>query len=127
MTSDHPFRKVKKGKAKAAPKKSDGLFEAMCKAHGLPIPDAEYLFAEDIGRKWRFDWLFEGWLALEIQGGLFIQGRHNQGAAMLKEHEKLNEAAMRGYVVLFTTPADVKSGAVFALLKRALLTKEEQP
>lgn len=41
---------------------------------------------------------------MEVQGGIFTQGRHTRGAALLKEHEKLNHAAILGWRVLFTTP-----------------------
>lgn len=115
------------------------LFKAMSRGHGLPEPIPEYHFVE--GRKWAFDWLFQseiqhpggrrrGWLyervAVEIQGGLFATdsgkgpGRHTQGAALLKEYEKLNMAQILGYKVLLVTPKQVKSGEVFSLVKHAL-------
>lgn len=79
------------------------FFPAVCRAAGLPEPVAEFRFAPP--RRWRFDycWPIEK-LALEVQGGLFVHGRHSRGAALLKEHEKLNTAAAMGYRVLFTTP-----------------------
>ncbi len=101
------------------------LFDDLCVAHDLPLPVHEYQFA--LPRKWAFDYLFDGWLALEVQGGLFTGGRHVRGAALLKEIEKLNEAALRGYTVIFCTPADIKSGAAFALVKRGLDSLGEQP
>lgn len=95
------------------------LFELMCDAHDLPRPTPEYRFAAP--RRFRFDYCWkEQKIALEVQGGLFTGGRHVRGAALLKEHEKLNEACIRGYRVLFCTPQDVKTGAVFALIKRAI-------
>jgi hypothetical protein len=78
------------------------LVAALCKADGLPAPVFEYRFAPP--RRWRFDVAWPGQVALEIQGGLFVQGRHSRGAALLKEHEKLNAAAALGYRVLFCTP-----------------------
>lgn len=93
-------------------------FLLACAAHGLPEPVPEYPFAHP--RKWRFDWLFEGWLALEVQGGLFSAGRHVRGAALLREYEKLNAAQLAGFVVLFTTPDGVKNGKALALVKKAL-------
>ena len=102
------------------------LFLAMCRSHGLPEPVPEYQFAPP--RRWRFDWCFlqpglltqtKG-IALEIQGGIWTSGRHVRGKALLAEHEKLNEAAVRGYRVLFCTPEDVQSGAIFPVIKRAL-------
>lgn len=93
-------------------------FELACKAHGLPAPIGEYEFCP--GRKWRFDWLFaEIDLVLEVQGGIFSQGRHTRGAALLKEHEKLNYAAILGYRVMFCTPEDIEKGSIFPLIKAA--------
>lgn len=111
------------------PKKADdtlykrAMFLAACKAHGLPEPIPEYQFAPP--RKWRFDWLFKAALtihsvALEIDGGVWTGGRHTRGAGFIADQEKLNEAAILGYVVLRVTPADVESGAAFALVRRAL-------
>ena len=93
------------------------LMAAACAAHGLPVPVFEYPFAEP--RKWRFDVLID-FVALEIQGGLFVQGRHTQGAALAKEYEKLNEAGCLGYSVLLVTPEQVESGEAWALVQRAL-------
>ena len=95
------------------------LFLAACTAWGLPAPEPEYKFMPS--RKWRLDY---GWpdakLGLEIQGGLFVAGRHTQGEALLKEYEKLNALCCLGWRMLFVTPKDVKTGAAFALVKEAL-------
>lgn len=96
------------------------LFLAACKAHDLPEPVQEYAFATELGRKWRFDWLWDGWMALEIQGGNFLQGRHTNAAALKDEYEKINTAALLGYTVLFCTPEDVQSGAIFAFVRKFL-------
>lgn len=80
------------------------LFPALCRAEGLPEPVAEFRFSPP--RRWRFDWCWPSEkLALEVQGGLFVGGRHSRGPALLKEHEKLNTAAALGYRVLFCTPS----------------------
>jgi hypothetical protein len=79
---------------------------AMCREHGLPLPEAEYRFAPP--RRWRFDFAWPSQrLALEIQGGIFVQGRHTRGAALLKEFEKLNQAAAMGWRVFYVTPGAV--------------------
>jgi hypothetical protein len=102
-------------------------FDRLCQLSGLPQPVAEFRFHTT--RKWRFDWAWPstnimgevlGGVALEVQGGLFVQGRHSRGAALLKEHEKLNEAAALGWRVLFVTPKDLESTVTFDLLRRAL-------
>ena len=84
------------------------LFPRTCVALGLPEPVAEFRFHPT--RRWRFDWaLVEQKVALEVQGGLFVQGRHARGAALLKEFEKLNTAAVMGWVVVFVTPQSLFS------------------
>ena len=61
--------------------------------YGIPAPWFEHKFHDN--RNWRFDsaWLEAGgkpYVAIEVQGGIWGGGRHNRGAAMLKEWEKLN-------------------------------------
>lgn len=81
------------------------LFQSVCLAHGLSVPLPEFQFAAHRGRKFRWDW---AWVpekvALESQGGIFTRGRHVRGAALLREHVKLNLGAALGWRVLFTTP-----------------------
>jgi hypothetical protein len=94
-------------------------FSVQCKALKLPEPVAEYRFAPP--RRWRFDWAFlEQKLALEVQGGLFSNGRHVRGAALLREYEKLNAAAARGWRVMFTTPQDMANGNAVLLVEQGL-------
>lgn len=93
---------------------------------GLPAPEFEFKFHPE--RKWRFDvaWPEDAkrWgghnVAIEVQGGLFSSGRHNRGAAMLKEYEKLNEAAAMGWRVLFVQPRDLCTSETVKLIKRCL-------
>lgn len=92
---------------------------------GLPEPLVEFQFAAP--RKWRFDFAwpfvysrFRRNVALEIQGGIFIRGRHNQGASLLKEWEKLNEAACMGWRILYCQPCDLCTLDTVHLIKRVL-------
>jgi hypothetical protein len=94
-------------------------FSVQCKALKLPEPVAELRFAPP--RKWRFDYAWpEQKLALEVQGGLFSNGRHVRGAALLREHEKLNAAAALGWRVLYTTPQDISNGNAAVLVEQCL-------
>lgn len=117
--------KRRKQDAKAAVSSSEALFLAACEAHGLPTPEPEYVFAPP--RKWRFDWLFAGWLALEIEGGVWTNGAHVRGEHFLSDIEKYNEAVILGFSVIRCTPDDVNTGAAFELLKRALQLCEDSP
>ena len=87
---------------------------------GLPECEVELKFCET--RKWKFDFAWEAphFLALEVQGGIFTGGRHTQGAALLKEYEKLNAAASRGWRVMFCIPRDLCMDHTMQYLKNAL-------
>ena len=86
---------------------------------GLPPVICEFRFAPP--RRWRFDYAWtEEMVALEVEGGIWTQGRHTRGKGVLGDMEKYNEAAIRGWKVLRATPDQVQSGAILATLERAL-------
>ena len=94
------------------------LFALHCKVKGLN-PVREWAFAKP--RRWRFDFCFpKEKLAVEIEGGTWINGRHNRGSSTEAEMEKYNTAALLGWTVLRFTPAMVKSGAAINLVREAL-------
>lgn len=95
------------------------IVEAFWLSSGLPYSQTEFRFHPD--RKWRFDFAWPGKLvALEVQGGIFIQGRHSRGAALLKEWEKLNAAAGLGWRILYCQPKDLTTSALVETLRTAL-------
>jgi very-short-patch-repair endonuclease len=60
-------------------------------------------------RRWRADF---GWPSLmilvEIEGGVWTNGRHTQGLGFVKDMEKYNAASSLGYTLLRYTPQDFK-------------------
>lgn len=85
----------------------------------IPKPIYEHRFHPV--RKWRFDLAWpEQRVALEVQGGLFVGGRHNRGAALIKEYEKLSTAASMGWRMLYCQPCDLLMNENIELIKRAL-------
>jgi hypothetical protein len=98
--------------------------ETYCRAKGLPEPVREYAFAEGIGRKWRLDycWPAQG-IALEIEGAVWMNGRHTRGSGFVKDIEKYNELACMGCRLLRATPQQVESGAVYDWLDRTIGAK----
>ena len=57
------------------------------KAAGLPEPATELLFHPK--RKWRFDFAWPmKMVALEVEGGVWIRGRHNRPQGFLRDIEK---------------------------------------
>jgi len=96
-------------------------FDRLCEVHHLPRPVPEFRFALHLGRKWRFDWAWPSrFVALEIDGGLFVGGRHARGAGIRADMEKLNEAAALGWCVLRCLPEALADTATTELLRRAL-------
>ena len=59
----------------------------------------EFQFVRD--RKWRFDLADRiNKIAVEFEGGAFINGRHTRGAGFTKDCEKYNRATVEGWRVL---------------------------
>lgn len=72
-------------------------------------------------RKWRFDFAFPAQkVAVEVQGGVFVGGRHARGTGITSDCEKFSVAAGMGWRVLPVTPAQVKSGDALEWIERAL-------
>jgi hypothetical protein len=84
-------------------------------------PVAEYRFHPT--RLWRFDVAFvKSKLAIEIDGGGFIFGRHSRGLGIEADCEKYAEALLLGWRVLRITPKHVKSGQALHWIE-ALITE----
>jgi hypothetical protein len=105
--------------------KSTKLFDSLCEAHGLPVPVHEFEFAAEIGRNWRADWVFEGWLIVEQVGGVWTSGHHSRGQTQIDDMERRNTAQILGYVVLEFTPEQIESGAAFGVIRKALAAREQ--
>ena len=72
-------------------------------------------------RKWRFDWAWpDQMLALEIEGGVWVGGRHTSGAGFVKDMEKYNAATLLGWRILRVTPSQMKNGEAYDLIDQAL-------
>ncbi|MDR1579147.1 MAG: endonuclease domain-containing protein [Synergistaceae bacterium] len=76
-------------------------------------------------RRWRFDAAFpEKKIAVEIDGGAFIGGRHTRGAGFKADCEKLNNAALLGWRVFRFLPRQLKTGEAHDVLSLALGVKK---
>ena len=62
-------------------------------------------------RRWRFDFAFLGEkIAVEIQGGTYVRGKHSRGRAQRNDIEKHNAAVVLGWRVLYGDTDMVRSG-----------------
>lgn len=92
------------------------------RAAGLPEPEREYRFLE--GRTFRFDFAWpEQRLALEVEGGIWLNGRHTRGAGFQTDCWKYNEAAAGGWRVLRVTEELITNGMAVKWLERMLEIK----
>lgn len=97
-------------------------FDRVCALQGLPAPVPEYRFAPP--RKWAWDWSWpDRLLALEINGGVWIRGKHSRGKGQINDMEKWTEAAARGWRIIHCVPADLESNRVLEAIRRALEAK----
>lgn len=83
---------------------------------GLTPFEAEYRFHPT--RKWRFDYAVPRVkLAIEIEGGAFVQGRHTRGAAFEADCVKYAQGAILGWTIMRFTPGMIRRGESKALLE----------
>ena len=79
-------------------------------ANGLPEAIEEHRFHPT--RRWRFDYAYpELMIAIEIEGGVHVIGRHVRAQGYIGDCEKYNTAQIMGWIVLrfvptARTPAD---------------------
>ena len=97
--------------------KNKGIsFELLVKScTGLEVTP-EYKFHPS--RRWRFDYaILSHMIALEVEGGVFIQGRHTRGSGFVKDMEKYNEAARLGYRLIRVQPEELFTDYTIKLIE----------
>lgn len=89
---------------------------------GLPEPVPELAFHPQRG--WRFDFAWPALLlAVEQEGGVWGQGRHNRPVGYSEDCHKYSEAALLGWTVLRFTTRQIANGLALGLLERAARLK----
>lgn len=88
-------------------------------AAGIERPVCEHHFHPT--REWRFDlaWI-EQKVAVETQGGIWVSGAHVMPLGYVNDCEKLNEAQMLGWTVLWIIPNWWDSGKALTTIRKAL-------
>lgn len=95
------------------------IFFALLKSNNLDIPTTEYKFHNT--RRWRFDYCWiDKKIALEVEGGIWTNGRHTRGSGFIKDMEKYNNAALLGYRLIKCTPKSLTSIENIELIKNIL-------
>lgn len=95
------------------------IFTVMCMSDLGVRCVKEYQFHPK--RKWRFDYAIpDHKIALEVEGGVWTQGRHVRPQGFLGDIEKYNTATLMGWRVFRTTPDSLLTNATLTLLKNAI-------
>ena len=72
-------------------------------------------------RKWRADFRIDGYpILIEVEGGIWSQGRHTRGKGFEGDCTKYNQAAILGYHVLKGSTQQVKSGQLVADIEQMI-------
>lgn len=86
------------------------LWRQEARAHGMgpeSDPVREYRFCP--GRKWRFDFAWPQLkVAVEIDGGIFVAGRHSEALGSHNDRTEGNAAAAQGWFLLRYDPLHLR-------------------
>ena len=79
-------------------------------------------FRFDSTRKWRADFMVihPSRILIEVEGGVWTKGRHTRGDGFVKDIEKYNAAAIKGYRVMRCIPDNLCTVEFVNRVKRAM-------
>lgn len=105
-------------KKKSAVPQTD-VFTALCKQRLGVVVCKEFKFHPS--RRWRFDYaITENKIAIEVEGGVWTQGRHIRPKGFIGDMEKYNTAASLGWRILRFTPDDLLSFETLNTIKTTM-------
>lgn len=112
-------RKAKRGGKNAQRQPKYDAFCLLLRQHlGVEVV-AEHRFHST--RMWRFDYAIPSHrIAIEIDGGVWIEGRHNRPKGYIADLDKFNNAAALGWRVLKFTPQQQHTMKALRLIKEAI-------
>ena len=88
------------------PSRLEKRFVMLWRALGGPELEREYRFHPQ--RKWRADFAhLPSRTLIEIEGGIYVNGRHNRAAGFAADLEKYLEAALAGWRVIRLGPDEI--------------------
>ena len=96
---------------KKPPSRLESKFALYWRSFNGPELEREFRFHAE--RKWRADFAhIESRTLIEIEGGLWIQGRHNRPQGFAADAEKYLEAALAGWRVLRLTELQITAPTI---------------
>ena len=108
-----PKKPLKRTKKPAPPQRD--MFTALVESELHTQCVKEYRFHPV--RQWRFDYALPMQkVALEVEGGVWTQGRHTRPQGFLGDIEKYNTATVMGWRVVRCVPDDLMTGKTIDML-----------
>jgi len=103
------------------PSRLEKRFALLWQSLGGPPLEAEFRFNPE--RRWRADFAhLPSRTLVEVEGGIYVNGRHNRAAGFAADLEKYLEAALSGWRVVRLGPAEItvpKVARLVALVRSA--------
>lgn len=122
MKTEQLTAKTKKTRQKRPQTPQTDFFTTLCRSDLKVECVKEFRFHPT--RKWRFDYAIpEHRIAIEIDGGVWTQGRHTRPQGYLNDLEKFNMAASMGWVVLKFTPDSQYKTATMNIIRETINTR----
>ena len=85
----------------------------------------EHVFYQ--GRKWRIDFaIIDLKIGIEIEGGVWANGRHTRGKGFIDDMGKYNAAVTLGWVILRFTPQDLNKITTFETVQKVVELKKDR-
>ena len=98
------------------PSRLENRFELLWRALDGPPLEKEFRFHPT--RRWRADFAhILSRTLIEIEGGIYINGRHNRGAGFAADLEKYLEASLAGWRVIRLGPNEITTEHVGRLVR----------
>jgi len=114
-----PADVVKRETARAKREHWELALLAQLRALHLPEPEQQVLFHPT--RRYRADFCYRPErLLIEVQGGVWVSGRHNRASGYEADCRRTCEAMKHGWRILPVTPAMIASGEAVTYVEAAL-------
>jgi very-short-patch-repair endonuclease len=110
-----PSRDRKVFRGAKPPSRLEKRFETLWEAQGGPPLEKEHRFHPV--RKWRADFAhLPSRTLIEIEGGIYVNGRHNRGAGFAADLEKYLEAGLSGWRLIRLGPNELTGETIARLV-----------